>query len=173
LNQWYNLKIELKGNNIKVFVDGVKIIDYSDPDPLESGKIAVYEEDSVAYFDDVKVYTFTCTGDLNEDLKVNIKDITIPARAWGTYCSEDTCSPFYSCYLDYSGCSYHPRWNPIADTNFDHKVNIWDVATVARVFGKDCTAHLGIVSGPILIVIVVLVILVVIFGVLNLSVKKI
>jgi len=56
-------------------------------------------------------------GDLNHDGKVNIRDISIVARAFGSYPG-------------------HLRWNPSADINNDNKVNIRDLAIIARNFGK-------------------------------------
>lgn len=60
--------------------------------------------------------TDTFVGDLNKDGKVNILDITIVARAFGTEPGD-------------------PHWNPVADVNGDGIVNILDVALVAREFG--------------------------------------
>jgi len=39
-NQWYDLIVEVKGNNIKVCVNGVPAIDYTDSEPLLNGAIA-------------------------------------------------------------------------------------------------------------------------------------
>ena len=60
---------------------------------------------------------FTRLYDLNEDGIVDMRDISIAARAFGSYPG-------------------HPRWNPIADINKDNKVDMRDLATVARNFGK-------------------------------------
>jgi len=56
--------------------------------------------------------------DLNHDGKINIIDISIVAKAFGT-------SPGM------------PGWNPIADVNNDGTVNIKDISLVAKNFGKD------------------------------------
>jgi hypothetical protein len=56
-------------------------------------------------------------GDLNMDGKVDMKDISIAARAFGSYPS-------------------HSRWNPIADENEDNKIDMVDIALVCRNFGK-------------------------------------
>jgi len=40
LNQWYSLRIEVKGGNIKIYVDGTVKIVYTDPEPLPEGAIA-------------------------------------------------------------------------------------------------------------------------------------
>jgi photosystem II stability/assembly factor-like uncharacterized protein len=54
--QWYNLKIEVKGDRIKVYVDDVLKIDYTDPEPLFNGAIAFEPlSDSLVYVDDVRV----------------------------------------------------------------------------------------------------------------------
>jgi hypothetical protein len=62
------------------------------------------------------IFTVILTGDLNHDGKIDIKDISIVAKAYG---SDPT----------------KPNWNPIADLNHDGKVDIKDVAIVAKVFG--------------------------------------
>jgi len=59
----------------------------------------------------------TMLGDLNGDGQVNIIDVAMSARAFGS-------------------CPGHERWNPNADMNDDNKINIVDIATVAKQFGK-------------------------------------
>jgi hypothetical protein len=56
-------------------------------------------------------------GDLNGDLKVDIKDLVIIAKAYGT-------SPGM------------PKWNPRADMNGDLKIDIKDLAVAAKEYGK-------------------------------------
>jgi hypothetical protein len=56
-------------------------------------------------------------GDINEDGKVDILDIAIAAKAYGSYPG-------------------NPRWNPIADINHDDKVDIYDIAFIAKHFGE-------------------------------------
>jgi len=56
-------------------------------------------------------------GDVNKDMKVDMKDITIITRSFGSYPS-------------------HPRWNIQADVNEDNKIDIKDVALAAKNFGK-------------------------------------
>lgn len=51
--------------------------------------------------------------DLNADGEVDMKDTVIAAIAFGSYPG-------------------HPRWNPIADVNQDNKVDMRDIATIAR-----------------------------------------
>lgn len=58
-------------------------------------------------------------GDVNCDGKVDGRDITIVARAFGTH------------FGDGSG-----RWNPLADVNDDGKVDGRDITSVAKLFGK-------------------------------------
>lgn len=55
--------------------------------------------------------------DLNGDGKIDIKDISIVARAFGTRPGD-------------------PYWNPIADINGDGKVDIKDVSAVAKHYGE-------------------------------------
>ncbi len=60
---------------------------------------------------------FVLLSDLNNDGKVDIKDIAIAALAVGSYPG-------------------HPRWNPLADVNKDGKVDIRDLALIAKNFGN-------------------------------------
>jgi len=57
------------------------------------------------------------TPDLTGDKKVDIRDLGLVCRAFGSYPGES-------------------QWNPIADINKDGKVDIKDVAAVARHFGE-------------------------------------
>jgi photosystem II stability/assembly factor-like uncharacterized protein len=55
-NRWYKIKIIGKGNSIRVYVDDVLKIDYTDDEPLLNGKIAFESHpDSRIRVDDVKV----------------------------------------------------------------------------------------------------------------------
>ncbi len=56
-------------------------------------------------------------GDLNNDGKIDIKDIGIAAVAFGSFPG-------------------HPRWNPDADINRDGKVSMKDIVIIASNFGK-------------------------------------
>ncbi len=56
LNQWYNLKIEVNGANIKIYLNDVLKITYTDPEPLLQGAIAFETLDgSCVLVDDVHV----------------------------------------------------------------------------------------------------------------------
>ncbi len=56
LGRWYDLKIEVIGGNIKVYVDGVLRIDYTDPEPILQGAIAFETHDnSQVLVDDIFV----------------------------------------------------------------------------------------------------------------------
>ena len=56
-------------------------------------------------------------GDVNVDGKVDIKDITLAVKSFGSYPG-------------------HPEWNPVADENEDNKVDAVDLSLIARNFGK-------------------------------------
>jgi hypothetical protein len=56
-------------------------------------------------------------GDVNNDGKVDMKDIGLVASAFGSYPD-------------------HPRWDPIVDINGDGKVNVKDIGMAAMQFGK-------------------------------------
>jgi len=62
----------------------------------------------------------TLLGDLNGDCTVNIIDLNIVARAYGTRPGNE-------------------KWNPVADLNDDDVINIIDMNIVARQYGKTCT----------------------------------
>ena len=68
----------------------------------------------------------TIPGDLNGDFKVNMQDIALVARAFGSD------GPNYL----YPGSPPSSNWNPNADINNDGTVNMKDVALVARNFGQ-------------------------------------
>jgi hypothetical protein len=61
-------------------------------------------------------------GDVNGDGIVNMKDIALIARAFGSTPGS-------------------PNWNPAADVNGDGIVNMKDIALVARYFGRQTTAY--------------------------------
>jgi parallel beta-helix repeat protein len=58
-------------------------------------------------------------GDVNGDNKVDMRDIGIAARAFGSYPG-------------------HERWNPDVDVNNDNKIDMRDIAISSRNFGKAC-----------------------------------
>ena len=53
------------------------------------------------------------------DCKVDIRDIALAARGFGSYPG-------------------HPRWNPVSDINGDYKIDIRDIAAIARQYGWEC-----------------------------------
>ena len=56
LGQWYNLRIELEGDRIKISVNDILKIDYVDSEPLLNGDIAFESlDDSRIYVDDINV----------------------------------------------------------------------------------------------------------------------
>jgi len=59
----------------------------------------------------------TVPGDLNHDGVVNIPDLYIAAKAWGSYPG-------------------HPRWNSAADLDGNGIINIIDIMKIAKNFGK-------------------------------------
>lgn len=59
----------------------------------------------------------TIIGDLNGDRKADMKDISIAARAFGTFPGDQ-------------------RWEPRADVNRDVKVDMKDITVIAKNFGK-------------------------------------
>jgi len=59
----------------------------------------------------------TIIGDINGDFKVDIKDLVLVIKYFGSYPS-------------------HPKWNPNADVNSDGKVDIKDLVLVIKHFGE-------------------------------------
>ncbi|HXX87680.1 MAG TPA: right-handed parallel beta-helix repeat-containing protein [Candidatus Acidoferrum sp.] len=70
--------------------------------------------------------TIRIMGDLTGDGKVDIRDIALVARSFGSY------GPNFL----YQGSPLSPGWNSDCDLNGDNKVDIRDIALVARNFGK-------------------------------------
>ncbi len=72
-----------------------------------------------AWWDDVSLVNIyvPILGDLNLDRKVDIKDITTAALAFGSFPG-------------------HPRWNPVADVNHDYVIDIRDLVLVAGQLGE-------------------------------------
>ncbi len=68
----------------------------------------------------------TILGDVNGDFKVDMKDIALVARAFGSD------GPNYL----FQGSPPSSYWNPNADINGDDTVNMRDIALVARHFGQ-------------------------------------
>jgi len=63
------------------------------------------------------IVNVTYRTDLNKDLEVNIMDVALVAKAYGTKPRD-------------------PNWNQIADLNNDEVINILDISTIAMDFGK-------------------------------------
>lgn len=90
-------------------------------------------------------------GDINEDGKIDMSDIGIVARAYGSSCSpgwnpqadvnddgvvdSEDLDIVLDAYGSYPG---DPNWNPDADINGDGKVDMRDLAIVSRAYGTHC-----------------------------------
>jgi hypothetical protein len=66
-------------------------------------------------------FTVTTIGDINGDCKVDIKDLILVIKYFGSYPGHPT-----------------KPWNPNADINFDNKVDIKDMTLVIKYFGSYC-----------------------------------
>ena len=65
-------------------------------------------------------FVITFLGDLNDDGRVDMKDIYVIVKAFGSYPG-------------------HPRWSPVADLDMDDRVDIRDIYLVLKHFGEeDC-----------------------------------
>jgi hypothetical protein len=58
-------------------------------------------------------------GDLNDDGKIDVRDVAAASAAYGSYRG-------------------HPRWNPAADINRDGKIDVRDIAAICSKFGQHC-----------------------------------
>jgi parallel beta-helix repeat protein len=87
-------------------------IKYGNVTLMLSGKL--YDGTLFEGYDTIRV---RMPGDINMDGKVDMKDISIICKAFGSFPN-------------------HPRWNPIADENEDNKIDIADIALTCRNFGK-------------------------------------
>ena len=92
--------------------------------PKKDVPVGIYTAYAAAYY--VGYYSITNTtfqvtliGDINHDGKVDMKDIGITVKAFGTTPTS-------------------PNWNPSADVNKDGKVDMKDIGTVVADFGKTC-----------------------------------
>jgi len=88
---------------------------------LDRKETIVIDSDQNSMLPEVRDGYITVTeplpGDLNGDGIVNILDLAIFGKAFGSYPG-------------------HPRWNPIADINKDNTTNIIDLVLIAKNFGK-------------------------------------
>ncbi len=48
--RWYDYRIEVRGANIKVYIDDKLQIDYTDPDPILRGGVGLYTEDAHVHY---------------------------------------------------------------------------------------------------------------------------
>lgn len=80
--------------------------------------INVYADDTLIYNVTFPItFNITIVGDVNGDGKVDMRDIGVIARAFGSNLN-------------------NPRYNPSADIDGDHRIDMRDMAKVARNFGK-------------------------------------
>ena len=95
---WYPLDIELSWHTIKEDIAGSTW--YDDADVVVPGLAG---------------YPYKCQL-RTPDMKVDIKDIALAAKAFGSYPG-------------------HPHWSAVVDINLDYQIDIRDIAAIARQFG--------------------------------------
>jgi parallel beta-helix repeat protein len=117
INNWYQVSIGGKSFN-DTWDNGCEGNYWSDYCGNDTGQDGVGDTDlpyaTVDYYPLMSPYM---PGDVNHDARVNIVDISIIARAFGTQ-SEDT------------------NWNPHADLDGNGKINIIDISKAAKEFGN-------------------------------------
>jgi len=107
------------------------VCDLDDYIPVHIDSFAVYNDTLYAgtavpgwiYATQLRIYMET---DLNKDGKVNIQDLFIVAKAFGSH-GPDIPNP---------GDLASEKWNPVADVTKDGWVNIRDLYEVAKDYGK-------------------------------------
>ncbi len=75
LNEWYHLKAEVKGANIKIYIDDMEnpVIDYTDDDPFITGKVGLRSFYTTANFDNFEVHDIDSESSaINEDVCFSI-----------------------------------------------------------------------------------------------------
>jgi hypothetical protein len=93
--------------HLTVLADGVYTIEFN-------------STDNVGNVENTSCLNVTVVGpDINGDGKVDMTDIAIAGRAFGTVPGD-------------------ARWNPLADVNLDGKVDLRDIALISKMFGKHC-----------------------------------
>lgn len=107
-----SIPIAMMNATLAIFVNGSATYSLQSSDGLNSFLVFSYGQ-STARVDVLA----TVLGDLNGDRRVNMKDLGIVARAFGSTPGS-------------------PRWNPAADVNGDAKVDIKDLGLVARFYGR-------------------------------------
>lgn len=54
-NTWYTVKVICRGDQIKVYIDGELVTEYTDADPLKNGRISLEALRETVYYDDILV----------------------------------------------------------------------------------------------------------------------
>ena len=55
LGRAHAVKVVVRGARVRVWVDGARVVDFTDPNPLPAGSVGLYEEDSRVGFDAVSM----------------------------------------------------------------------------------------------------------------------
>jgi hypothetical protein len=129
MNRWYDVELywaeDATNGHGELYVDGALVCSirnqnttaFGDINQVRFGLAEIYSSDATTVYTDFCQISGVSPWDPNQDGKVDIRDITILARAYGS-------TPI------------SPNWNPLADLNLDERIDMADLAPVARRFGE-------------------------------------
>ena len=106
-----SISISMMNATLAVLLDGSATYYSRSTDGLNRYVSFTYSQGNVGV-----VMLTTLPTDVNGDRKINIVDVALVARAFGSTPGS-------------------PRWNPLADMNGDLKIDITDISLVAKTFG--------------------------------------
>jgi len=91
-------------------------------------------------------------GDVNEDGEVDVYDVMIISRAFGSNCNNATCSVDNSCWSDFTTCTVTGDWDPRADifngTDMGEQDGVIDIGDIVTIV-KDYEANAQVTPGTI------------------------
>lgn len=93
-NKKYNLKASIIGADIKVYVDDVLVLEYTDPDPLITGRPGLRVHNTEVYFDNFRVTVYDENTSSNREPAVTENKVVIYPNPADALCSIGNISDF-------------------------------------------------------------------------------